>query len=342
MDETLFKDHIDGNIQTTSLYKDGSNDFKHHSKMVMAMNTTANIKIDSGTTRRTDAFTHSSKFTKDANEVDESKNIYLANLNFLSDCVKDETYLNAFFYILSQYGYNWLSKKEVFKQTENFKNTKDIIITSNDIIQDFMDKCLVITNKDSDRIGRDDMHELFKSNFSKSLITPTQLLSSLKQKDIDYKTDYRNPATGLKGCFVGVKVKDDDIPMDGPVDYKKLYLESQQRLKELEEKFEIEKQQKQKHKFVSLVTPIKPQYDFKTIAKQTKKKIKAIKKKIDSVVTPTFEPEESDDDLAFDDNTNLLLLVDQSEVSTLPKLPKGVKNMEDFLVDFDDIDDSTF
>ena len=76
MDETLFKDHIDGNIQT---YKDGSNDFKHHSKMVMAMNTTANIKIDSGTTRRTDAFTHNSKFTKDVNEVDESKHIYFAN-----------------------------------------------------------------------------------------------------------------------------------------------------------------------------------------------------------------------------------------------------------------------
>ena len=31
IDESLFKDHIDGKIQTTSLYIDGSNYFQHYS-----------------------------------------------------------------------------------------------------------------------------------------------------------------------------------------------------------------------------------------------------------------------------------------------------------------------
>lgn len=208
IDETLFKDWIDGNIQTTSLYKDGSNDFKHHSKIIITANTFPNIKVDSGTVRRIDSFNHQSHFVKVQSEVDENNNIYLANLDFLKSCKKDFDYLNAFFSIIALYGFNWLYKSKIYKQTSNFKDTKDTIVSSNDIIQDFIDKCLTITKQDKDRIGRDEMHELFKTNFARSIITPTQLLSSLKQKDIDYKADYRH--NGLKGCFVGVKVKEEE------------------------------------------------------------------------------------------------------------------------------------
>ena len=252
IDDTLFKDWIDGNIQTTSLYKDGSNDFKHHSKIVITANTFPSIKIDSATVRRTDAFTHTSKFTRDPSEVDESKNIYLANTNYLNDCLKDEAYLNAFFLILTNYAHNWLTKQKIFKQTNNFNNTKDIIISSNDIIQDFIDKCLTITKKDGDRIGREEMNELFKSNFPKSLITPTQLLSSLRQKDIDYKADYR--LNGLKGCYIGIKLKNEDtidsepsaldygfgLKVNKEPDYKALYLEAQAKIKELESKLNLD------------------------------------------------------------------------------------------------------
>ena len=206
IDDSLFKDHCDGKIQTTSLYKDGSNDFQHNSKMVFTANTFPNIKIDSGSVRRVDSFTHSSKFVKDETLVDEKKNIYYANLDFLKNASSDEKYLNAFFSILALYGFNWLTKKQIFKQTPNFTNTKDAIVSSNDIIQDYIDRYLVITNNDSDRIGRDDMYEHFKVIYPKSYMTPTQLLNSLKQKEISYKADYR--INKLKGCYSEIKFRD--------------------------------------------------------------------------------------------------------------------------------------
>jgi hypothetical protein len=207
INESLFKDHCDGKIQTTSLYKDGANDFRHCSKMVFTSNTFPNIKIDSGSIRRVDSYTHQSKFTKDKSIVDESKHIYLRDDNLLSNIAKCDKSKNAFFSILAEYGYNWLTKKAVYEQTENFRTTKDTVISSNDIIQDFIDMCLTSTGKDCDRIGKDEMYELFKLHFPRSYMTPIQLLSSLKQKEIQYNSDYRHKKTNTRGCYVGLLIK---------------------------------------------------------------------------------------------------------------------------------------
>ncbi len=69
LDESLFKDYTDGSCQTTALYQDGANDFKHFSKLVISANTFPNIKIDTGVARRIDSFTHTSEFTKDKQNV---------------------------------------------------------------------------------------------------------------------------------------------------------------------------------------------------------------------------------------------------------------------------------
>ena len=100
IDDSLFKDHCDGKIQTTSLYKDGSNDFQHYSKMVFTSNTFPNIKIDSGTVRRVDSYTHTSKFTKIQKEICPENHVYHAYTDLLKDASTDEKYLNAFFIFL--------------------------------------------------------------------------------------------------------------------------------------------------------------------------------------------------------------------------------------------------
>jgi hypothetical protein len=191
--------------------------------MVFTQNNLPNIKNDSGTERRIDAFTTTSTFTKEQSEVNESKHIYLANRDFLQQVGNDDKYLNAFVGILLEYGYNWLSKVTVYKQTPNFRDTKDEIVVSNDIIQDFIDQHLTNTNNDNDRIGRDEMYESFKSAFPKSIITPTQLLNSLKQKDIIYSASYRY--NNLRGCYSGIKfgcdetVKVKSSPLDHGIGY---------------------------------------------------------------------------------------------------------------------------
>ena len=206
MDDSLFKDHCDGNIQTTKLYHDGSTDFKHFSKIIIKANTFPNIKIDSGSARRVESYTHTSKFVKNEDDVNKNKNYYLANPSFLTDVKDDTDYLNAFFNIISKYGYNWLHKKCIFKQTENFKDTKSAIISTNDIMQDFLDQYITITKDEKDRIGRDDMYSYFKSAYPKSIITSTQLLNSLKDREILYAPNHR--INNLRGCYLCVKYKD--------------------------------------------------------------------------------------------------------------------------------------
>lgn len=210
MDETVFKDFIDGNVQTTTLYTDGSNDFKHHAKIILAGNTVASIIIDTGTTRRFDTYTHTSQFVKEDRkaEVDESKHIYLANLKLLKDAENDDDYLNALFTIVAEYGHNWRTGKKIYQSTEEFSTAKNELIGANDIIQDFIDKTLIKTNSEDDRIGKEEMHNLFKNTYPNKHLSPIQLFNSLKQKSLEYKCDLR--VNRVKGCYIKLKLKDDN------------------------------------------------------------------------------------------------------------------------------------
>lgn len=260
IDESLFKDFADGNIQSTSLFQDGSNDFTHNSKLVFTANTYPNIIVDTGTERRVDSYTHMSNFVNDKEMVDEKKNIYLGDKNFLSKAKTNEQYLNAFFKILVEYAYNLNTNKIKYHQTENFKKTKSEVMCNNDIIQDFLDKSIIITNNDKDRIGKNEMYDLFKEEYPKKYLTNMQLFNSLKQKNLKYHSDYRKQ--GVKGCYIGVKYNlknydSDDDDEDEPI--KKLYPnlnkinekdneveELKKRIEELENMIKKKKEEKMK------------------------------------------------------------------------------------------------
>ena len=215
LDVNLLKNFCDGKIQTTSLFQDGSNNFEHYSKLIFTCNTYPNIKIDSGSERRVDSYTHGSFFCKKIDEVDESKNIYLGDLNFLNKMAEDTEYLNAFFTILAEYGHNWINNKKIYEQTDNFKNTKNEIIGSNDIIQDFIDKRLVFTNNMNDVIGKEDMLFNFNAEYPKEYMKQSDLLNRLKDKKqiiYDSQKRYQN----VRGIYKSVKfyndnhIRDDD------------------------------------------------------------------------------------------------------------------------------------
>jgi hypothetical protein len=209
--DSLFKQWTDGKISSTSLYVDGTNQVTHYSKIAITSNTFPNIKIDSGTKRRIDSVTHKSKFIKRSDieagleKIDETNHIYEGNENLLLELEKDEDYLNAFFFILSEYGYNCIHKIKVFGQSKNFEYTKEIILQNNDIIQDYIDRAILKTDSEKDRINREDIYKHFKEIYPKSHITQQQLQNSIKEKGFDYKCDLR--ANNMKGCFINIKFK---------------------------------------------------------------------------------------------------------------------------------------
>ena len=205
IDETLFKKFCEGKLQTTKLYQDESQDIIHNSKAFITANTMIGIKVDTGVARRFKGYTHQSKFVDGKNEkVDESNHKYLMDQYLLENIVKSNNLLNAWFDILAEYSYKWIGgEKPNF--SKNFTDTKDSVLNSNDILQDFIDGHLVVSPTSKDRISKNDMELQFKKVYPDKHLSTVQLITSLKDKGLNYNPSMR--VHGVRGCFTHIKLK---------------------------------------------------------------------------------------------------------------------------------------
>lgn len=204
LDETLFKDFIDGNIKTTSLFKDGQNSFKHMSKLCFTANTQPRIKMDSGVVRRIEAYQHNSKFTEVQNEVNVENYIFEKDENLLKTIEHNAEYLNAICDIIFEYASKYINRTCIYQQPECFRDAKQEIVSSNDVVKDFIDKFLIRTENEKDIVGKVEMHELFKTFKPKSLITEQQLRDDLTDKGFTYL--WKPKKKGVQGVFNKCKI----------------------------------------------------------------------------------------------------------------------------------------
>ena len=230
IDDSLFKSFIDSNLNATALYADGQKSFKHYSKTFITANTMPNIKIDSGVSRRFKGYTHNSKFVSDSALVDEKNHVYLGNKYFIDD-MEECKLLDAWFDILAENCAKW-NKGEKINYSKNFQETKDEVMNSNDIFLDFVDSKLVITGEQTDRIGKNKMHEAFSNMYPNRKLTVLQVITSLKEKNLTYNGQLRNKDDSIQGSFFGVKFKinkpdygfasDDEEDFDYKTEYRNL------------------------------------------------------------------------------------------------------------------------
>jgi hypothetical protein len=310
-DKSFFKDFCDGAVKSVSLFKDGSNNFRHFSKVIFTANTFPNIVIDTGTERRIDSYTHTSKFVDHSSEVDESKNIFLKDKDLLRKMALNNSYLNAFSTIVFTYGYNWLNNIKRFKQTDNFRQSKTAIISSNDTIQDFIDKQITITNDDNDRIGRDEMYEVFKTLNQKSYITPTQLLNSLKDKGIKYQADYR--INKIKGCYVGITFDGKKSTVSTEDAHLTTIDKQATEIKELKAKIQEMEEAKARLEAQIEILKSNPYDDFNA-------RLDALMKKFDAIPSPPAEPAPKQAE-SFMDKVNRLIYDAPSPKPSSPITP---------------------
>jgi phage/plasmid-associated DNA primase len=203
IDDSDFKNFCDGTLKVTKLYQDGSFTIHLRCKLVATTNLMPNMQINTGIVRRWVGYSHTAQFVDTPDQVDEAKNIYLKD-RYLLEKIKDEdNLLNAWVDILAEMCADIYNNKAP-KLTANFNNTMMSVIGSNDIMQDFVDSCLKITNNvDKDRIGKEDMKRAFQAKFPDKHLTVQQLISSLKEKNIVYDGTLR--CDKVKGCYIGVK-----------------------------------------------------------------------------------------------------------------------------------------
>jgi phage/plasmid-associated DNA primase len=199
-----FKNFCDGTVKVTKLYVDGTFSIKLRCKLIATTNIMPNLQINTGSSRRFLAFTHQSLFVDNKKEVNEDKMIYQKDKYLLEKIQEGDNLLNAWVDILIEKCIENYNNKAP-DLTKNFKDTTSSVISTNDIIQDFIDAQLVITNEPTDRIGKNDMRTEFIKIYPEKHLTVQQLISSLKEKKIQYEAKFRH--NNVQGCYIGVKHK---------------------------------------------------------------------------------------------------------------------------------------
>lgn len=245
IDTSLFKKFCDGQLTTTKLYRDDCFTIPHYSKAIITANTMPNFKIDTGVSRRFKGYTHQASFTHDDELIDTKNHIHKVDKDLLFKLIENDL-MDAFFDILAEKCSLWLKGKQI-KFTKNFDETRDTVLLSNDWIQDFIDSKLKITNSPDDRIGKNEMFEVLKSQYPQKHLTPMQLITALKDKKISYNAKLR--CEKLQGCFVGVVFQsdfEDDLedvkdPLEKgikQVDYRSKYENAMNEIEELKKQLQ--------------------------------------------------------------------------------------------------------
>lgn len=207
-DNAFIKSWADGECNAEKLYKEGSHDFKHFSLTIFTANNMPNIQVSEGVQRRIRAYEHTSKFVEDDELVDEELNIYLADTEFKINFQHSEDSKLALVDILVEYAKKWLENKKIVLPDE-FKETANEILESNDVIQDFIDGYIVKTDLEAERIGKNVMLKMFSEAYPNKHLTEMQLTSELKTRGLKYNRQLRSD--GVQGSFLGVKVKDQSL-----------------------------------------------------------------------------------------------------------------------------------
>ena len=240
VDPGLFKDVINGVVETTKLYSDGDIKIKIYAKLAGTANTMPRFNIqDTGTSRRFRGITHVSKFVDSPEEVDEANNIYLKDKHLCSSIQNNPNLINAIADIFFSYCKDYYDGR-VYEIPENVEETTSDVTTVNDFIQDFIDTNLEITNDPLDRISKDLMMKLFNEAQTQAQsnkhLSQTQLLSLLKEKDIKYGAKLRSKSNA-QGCYTGVKVR--ELPESTAVIYSDKKENKTDQLKEYQKQIEL-------------------------------------------------------------------------------------------------------
>ena len=234
-DTAFLKSWADGECNAEKLYQEGSHDFKHYSLTIFTANTMPRLKLDGGVKRRIRALEHKSKFTPNKNEVNEEAHVYYADEDFKNNFDDNINMKLAFFNLIAEYAYDWLLQSKKIDLPEEFTETTNNVLESNDIIKDFIDGNLTITDDEKDKIGKNKMLEIFNKAYPNKHFEVTQLTTLLKEKGLKYNRQLRY--NNIQGSFYGVRLKQD---LDDP---KELDLTIEQQIESLEnQKYGIEQQ----------------------------------------------------------------------------------------------------
>ena len=160
---------------------------------------------DKGMARRGAVQFYRSKFLKGDEQVNPSKHIYPRVGNY-ENTFDSEEYKNAYLHLLLDF-----YDRSGFIPSKNENHFQDLV-DGYDVFAGSFEKVFEITGDIADVVNRDDALESFNAMSGKSQYGWKSLLSEMKRVGIEY--DRCKKKANVRGCFLGLNLKDADASED--------------------------------------------------------------------------------------------------------------------------------
>lgn len=210
LDVDVIKDIVSSEKLNVEIMYGTSEILKHQCKLNLVSNYNLNFDTDNGIKRRGLMQNMSNKFLdKDEYDAytdsDKGKGIYLKDLQVLNR-MKSDKHKNEFVNILLPF--TQIYYKHGLHTSMKIQAEFTQLCSENDKMSYFIEKNFEKTNKEEDRIQKDDFVKLYReNNIEQKAISWKTLLNDVKRLKLVYKPKARGGKNGFQGCIVGIKQK---------------------------------------------------------------------------------------------------------------------------------------
>jgi len=209
VDADLIKDVVDGNKINNEVLFATTEKIDINFKLMFLSNNLMNFDADSGIKRRLIHFEFRNKFVTLQDLEKERINhkigkVFALDNSLVSKFHNNDSYKNALIHILIKKAKQYFDSG--LKIPEKYVEMAKEICEENDKFKNFFENHFEITNKDEDRIAKDELRDMYNS-YTKCNFSASSIMTDIQRLQLKYERGlrcvYNN--VSLRGVIVGIK-----------------------------------------------------------------------------------------------------------------------------------------
>ena len=204
LDIQVFKDYTGSSkIGGNEILYGTSEDIYILCKFMFISNSYPKFKSDAGVARRGICLEHSNRFleTYEYQKHSHEKGVYPRDKDLKTNIATDQ-YKLALFHLLVPYAMRYYESKFTLVDMSELEQNWTSICVENDSIASFVDNYYELTNKDSDRIHKDDFLDHYRQASNNKNYGWNTLISDIKRIGLVY--DRQKKVNNKRGVLVGI------------------------------------------------------------------------------------------------------------------------------------------
>ena len=211
VDSDLIKDVVDGNKMNNEVLFSTTEKIDINFKLMFLSNNLMNFDADSGIKRRLIHFDFKNKFVaKDDYEKEKALHkigeVFVLDSSLLGKFKESDDYKNALIHILISKAKKYFDSG--LKIPSKYVEIAKDMCEENDKFKNFFDNHFEVSNKDEDRISKDELRDMF-NHHTKCNYSASSIMTDIQRLQLRYEKGMRTVYNGLsiRGVIIGIKKK---------------------------------------------------------------------------------------------------------------------------------------